>query len=217
MTSLSGIGILFLLVTIPAILVMPRRWAVVPLLVGACYMTLSQGIQVGPLHFFAIRLIIFAGIVRVFVRGERLGNGLQAPDKLVIAWAIWAVVGSLFRENSTDVLINHLGLVFNTCGSYFLLRIFCQSDDDLLRLLRATIFLLVPVAIEMVMEQLTVYNMFSILGGISDTPSIRQGSIRAQGPFAPADRGPGAGRRRAGTGPPGPARACRCVRRHGSG
>jgi hypothetical protein len=44
--------------------------------------------------------------------------------------------------------------------------------------------LLVPLAAEMVYEHLTFHNLFSVLGGVGPTPQLREGHIRALGPFA---------------------------------
>ena len=75
-------------------------------------------------------------------------------------------------------------MVYNACGIYFLLRVFCRSIDDVVGLCRITAILLVPLAVEMLYEKLTSHNLFSILGGVPESPSIREGRIRAQGPFA---------------------------------
>ena len=71
-------------------------------------------------------------------------------------------------------------------ASIFLLRIFCHSIDDVVRLCRITAVLLVPLAIEMVYEILFSSNLFSVLGGVSEIPAVREGHVRAQGPFAHA-------------------------------
>src|SRR5581483_9732253 len=78
------------------------------------------------------------------------------------------------------------GLVYNACGIYFLLRVFCQSLDDVVRLCRITAILLVPLSIEMLFEQMTGHNIFSAFGGVPQLSEVRGGRIRAQGPFAHA-------------------------------
>jgi hypothetical protein len=162
-------------------LFLPRRWAAVPLLAGALYLTLDQGIILGGYNLFSIRLLILVGIVRVIVRGERPAN-INTLDWLMIIWLIWALVSGYFHANPKG----NIGIFFNVGGIYLLFRIFCQSVDDALWLCRIIIILLVPVAVEMVQEQFTLHNMFSILGGVSETPVIREGRVRSQGPFAHA-------------------------------
>jgi hypothetical protein len=186
MTPLTSLGAVFVLIAVAMILLLPRRWASVPLLVGTLYMTLSQGIQLGPFHLFCIRLLIAAGMMRVILRGERPPNGLNSLDWLMLVSSVWALASSFFHIDPASTLIGNFGFIFNTCGIYFLLRTYCQSFDDIVRLCRIATLLLVPVAFEMLQEQLTGYNMFSVLGGVADSPQIRVGRLRAQGPFAHA-------------------------------
>ena len=179
-------AITFLLINALALLLLPRRWAPLPLLVGACYMTLGQSIEIGPFHFTVIRILVAVGVVRIIARGERLAGGMNAMDWLMVIWAVWMLISSVFHNDPSDALVLRLGLVYNACGIYFLLRVFCQSLDDVVGLCRVTAILLLPVALEMIYEKLTVTNLFSILGGGSVSPAIRDGKIRAQGPFAHA-------------------------------
>ncbi len=181
---MTFIAVIFVMLSTVALLALPRRWAPVPLLLGACYMTLGQGIEIGPFTFTVIRMLVAAGVVRVIARGERLAGGLNAMDRLMVIWAAWALLSSFFHDEPSKAFISRLGLVYNACGIYFLLRIFCQSFDDVVALCRVTAILLVPLAIEMLYEKLTAHNLFSLLGGVSESPTIRVGRLRAQGPFA---------------------------------
>ena len=58
--------------------------------------------------------------------------------------------------------------------------------DDAIWLCRVVVMLLVPIALEMVYEHIAGHNLFSMLGGVSEIPTIREGKLRAQGPFAHA-------------------------------
>jgi hypothetical protein len=110
-------------------------------------------------------------------------NGL---DWFMVLWAAWACVSYSFHSDSATGLVFRLGLVYNACGIYFLLRVFCRSVDDVVTLCRATAVLLVPVAAEMIYEHLAFRNLFAILGSAGETPSVREGRIRAAGPFSHA-------------------------------
>ncbi|MCX7867744.1 MAG: hypothetical protein N2438_11595 [Limisphaera sp.] len=183
---MTPLAFLFLLVATVAIWVLPRHLAAVPLLAGACYMTLGQGIEVAGLNFPIIRLLLLAGVIRVLVRGERPAGGLIGMDKLFLAWAAWAVVASAFHENPAATLQFHLGMVYNALCIYFLIRCFCQSEEEIFGLIRMTAWVLVPVAAEMVYEQVSQHNLFSMFGAVPEEPAIRNGRIRSQGPFAHA-------------------------------
>ncbi len=181
---MNSFAIVFLLINSAMLLSLPRRWVPLPLLVGTCYMTLGQGIELGPFHFMVIRLLMAVGVARVIIRGERLAGEMNSLDWLMVGWAAWALISSFFHADASGVLVNRLGLVYNACGIYFLLRIFCQSLDDMVTLCRITAILLVPLSIAIMFEKTTGLNLFSVLGGVSEFSEIRDGSIRAQGPFA---------------------------------
>jgi hypothetical protein len=147
-------------------------------------MTLGSEIELGPLHFSALRILIAVGVGRVLLRGERLANKMNSLDHLMVVWAVWALIASLFHQDTSEVLVNRLGLVYNVCGIYFLLRVFCQSLDDMVMLCRITAILLVPLAVELLFEKRTAHNLFSVLGGVPASCEIRDGKVRANGPFA---------------------------------
>ncbi len=149
-------------------------------------MPLSQGIEIGTFHFPIIRLIVLAGVIRAILRTERIANGLNSMDCLMLAWSFWLIVSSVFHEDPSSTLKFNLGLVFNACGIYFLIRVYCQSLEDAMNLSRITVFILIPLAVEMIQEKMAAHNIFSLLGGVPDIPNIREGKLRAQGPFAHA-------------------------------
>ena len=176
---MTGLAILFLLVNAVALLALPRRWAPLPLLAGACYMTMGQGVVIGPFHFTLIRLLLLVGILRVLVRRERLLGGLNGLDWMMLAWAAWALFSSAFVQS----FVGQLGTVYNTLGIYFLIRAFCQNMDDIVHLLKITALVLAPVALEMINEQLTGHNLFAVFGAVPDSVVVRAERFRAEGPF----------------------------------
>jgi len=182
---MNNFAITFLVITSFALLFLPRRWAPLPLLIGACYITRYQSIEIEPFHFTVLRLLIIAGLVRVLIRGERLEGGMNGLDRLMLIWAVSMIVTSCLHKNPSEAVINRSGLIFDACGIYFLLRIFYRSLDDINNLCVFTSILLLPVAVEMIYEKYTAYNLFSEFSGGS-VLYIREGHIRAQGPFAHA-------------------------------
>lgn len=181
---MNTFAVIFFLLNAAALLVVPRRWAAFPLLIGACYMTLGQGIQLGPFHFPVIRLIMLVGFVRVLVKGEKLPGGFNSLDKLMIAWGSAALLSSFFHGNPSEALVFRLGLTFNCLGVYFLFRVFCQELEDVRLLVAGIGIVLLPVALEMIQEKLTGFNRFSVLGGVPVEVMVREGRLRAQGPFS---------------------------------
>src|SRR5689334_14689697 len=95
---MNAFGIIFLLITAAAMLVLPRRWAALPLLMGACYVTPAQNILLGPFHFTVLRLLLLIGVIRALVREERLPGGLNALDWLIVAWGAVTFCTSVFHK-----------------------------------------------------------------------------------------------------------------------
>ena len=186
MTPLTPVGLTLLTMALLAVLLLRRQWAPVPILILTCYVPLSQGVLLGPFNFFSIRLLILAALLRVLLRREHSEVVHSPLDRVMVAWSIWALAASAFRTDPIATLTYNGGLVFNTAGIYFILRVFCRNLEDAIFLCRVVAWLLVPVALAMAYEQLATTNLFSFLGGVPITPEIREGRPRAQGPFAHA-------------------------------
>jgi hypothetical protein len=178
------LALAFTVISGVALMALPRRWAPMPFIAGACYMTLGQGIEIGPFTFTVIRLLVLVGFVRVMLRREMLVGGLNRLDGVIVAWSTWAALSSLFHNQPAPALVYRLGMAYNACGIYFLLRIFCSSVDDVVRLCQTTALVLTLVALAMLNERATLHNVFSIFGGVPAVPEIRAGHVRAFGPFA---------------------------------
>jgi len=183
---MNAFGYAFVAIHVLLLLFLPRRWASFPLLMGACYMTFGQVIEVGPFHFTVIRILVGVGAIRVILRREWPAGKFCSIDWLIIAWAVWALCSSAFHLMPNDTLVNHLGLVYNALGIYMLIRCFCQNRGDVEQFIKMAAILLVPVALEMVSEQLTKHNLFAVFGGVPEVPELRNERFRSQGPFAHA-------------------------------
>ncbi len=181
---MTTVSIIFTVISSLALLAVPRRWALLPLLAASCYMTLGQMLIVGPFHFSVIRILLAVGAARILIRHERPTGGLCGLDWLMVIWASWALCASPFHREPHEVLVNRLGLAYNTLGIYFLVRCFCQSFEDVTSLVKMTAILLIPVALAMLNEQLTHTNLFSALGGVPNEVYLRNGRFRSQGPFS---------------------------------
>ena len=86
------------------------RWAPLPLLIGASYMTLGQNIEMGPFHFTVIRILVAIGILRVIARKERMVGGWSGLDRMMVLFGVCAVCSSVFHKNPAAVLVNRLGM-----------------------------------------------------------------------------------------------------------
>jgi hypothetical protein len=177
-------AVLFTLVAGFFVFRLPRRWAPLPLLIGASYMTLGQQIEFGPFHFTVIRMLVAAGVFRVILRKERMAGGWCSLDRVIVLFGFCAICSSFFHKDLAATLVGRLGLAYDTLGLYFLFRIFVRDTDSILNLSKIVVIALIPIAAEMISETVTGENAFSFLGGVPLASEIRAGKVRAQGPFA---------------------------------
>lgn len=181
---MSVAGFIFTFVCGAFLLSVPRRWAIVPLLVGTVYMTVGQAIQIGPASFTVIRLLVVVGFIRVKTRGEHVVGGFRTLDRAMIWWAVVATITSVFHKNPGSNLISMLGISYDYLGLYFLMRIFISSMEDFVGIAKVLLVLLIPLTLEMINEKITGRNAFSMFGYVTEMATVRGGKIRAQGPFA---------------------------------
>jgi len=177
------IPLLFFFGCATALIVVPRSFAPSALLVGSIYMTLGQGIEVLSVRLPVYRMMLIVGIVRVLFRREKFSGNLNKVDCLVILWGTWVIFASLFHDQEKYGLIFACGNVFNLVVIYFLFRIWCSNIEIIRTLVATTAVILTPIAVEMCYERMSGRNMFAVLGGVPDLVPIRQGNLRAQGPF----------------------------------
>lgn len=181
---MNFIVLAFAALNVALVFACPRRWVLLPFLLGVSYTTMGQVVEVGPFSFTIVRILVLAGVVRVLLRGEMIAGGMRRLDWWLIVWGACAVVTSVFHNRPLGALIGALGLVYTWLGIYFMLRIFIRDIDDIYFVGRLLVFLLIPVASVMVAEKITGRNLFSLVGGGSGEVVIRHGEIRAAGPFA---------------------------------
>jgi hypothetical protein len=182
----NAFGILFVAANLALLLRLPRRWAFFPLLMGGIYMTPGQAIELGPFHFTAIRLLVGGGILRVLMRGERISGGASTLDRMMVIWAAWVVGSSFFHSSPGSAVVTRLGIAWECLGFYWLMRVFVRNIDDFLLVAQTLLVLLIPLAAEMMIEKATGRNLFAALGYVAEQPAVRNGRVRAQGPFAHA-------------------------------
>ncbi len=175
---------LFLVVAAGMLISLPRHRAALPLLLGAIYIGTAQQVEIGPLHFSAMRVLVVFGFIRLMVKGERISGRFNALDWAMVLWAMAALTSSIFH--SDGALVFRLGLVFDTLGIYILFRVFVSELNDIVNIFKMVCILIVPVAAAMLYEKLTGNNHFDVLGGGSGDAEYRNGHFRARGPFTHA-------------------------------
>ena len=163
---------------------LPRRFAILPLIASACFMTLGQQIVVAGLHFNALRIVILFGWLRLCLHREFSSRPrFNVLDKLVILHGALSFLIQIILWQTSDVLINQLGFVYNEFGIYFLCRFLISDTAAIEQAIQLTGFCLIPLAGFMLFEMFTGRNPFAFFGGVPEFTMIREGALRCQGPF----------------------------------
>lgn len=89
-TFLNPLGALLIILSILLALVLPRRYALVSLLVVACFVSPAQRVTIGGMDFNGIRLVVLAAWVRVLSRREWANFRWRTLDSLFLLWAFSA-------------------------------------------------------------------------------------------------------------------------------
>ncbi len=182
-TSLTGLGFVVLLLLGLAILTLPRRYSILPLVALACFIPAGQRIVVATLDFTLLRILVLFGWSRILLRREDVGFSFKTIDKVFIAWSTCSAITYVLLRGDSGSMIYKLGGMFDAIGVYFLFRILIRDWDDLFRVVKYFMILSIPVAIFFLIEFKTGRNLFSILGGVPEITKIRVDRLRCQGPY----------------------------------
>ncbi len=183
-TILHPVGAAAAIVLGLALLALPRRYAVIPILVLACFVSTRQRIAIATIDFDLNRILVLVGWIRLLMRGEARSIRLHEVDKLVLFWVLAATVTGILRELSGAAVINRIGTAFDRAGMYFLFRCLVRDWRDVRTTVLAFVALSVPVAASFINENMTGRNFFSVFGGVAEFTRLREGKLRCQGAYA---------------------------------
>lgn len=183
-TILNPVSFSFVMIAGILLLFLPRRYAIIPFVMTALFVTSLQRIVIFSLDFNMLRIIVLFGVMRVAARSEYRLITLTLIDKLIILDASLLILMFFLKSPTTAVFISCLGVAYTALGIYFLCRIFLQNIDDITIAVKAVVLMSIPVALFMVNELVTQKNFFSVLGGVPEITKIRGGRLRCQGAFS---------------------------------
>jgi len=184
-TAATPLAVLFLLAAIILLFVLPRKYAYVPFLIAALLLPLHVVLVISSLHFNATRILVMAGWLRLLVRHDRFPGRLQPIDKIILGSALCnAVMYSLLWQDFGAV-VNRLGFLVTTMGTYLFLRFLVRDQHDVVRVIKTLAVVVIVIAPSMLYEHTSADNPFWLLGAPEIT-NMRDGQVRAQGPFGHA-------------------------------
>ena len=184
-TQLHPIALSAVMLLAVLVLALPRRFALVPLLVAATSLPMAQRVVIAGADFTMIRLLLLAYLLRFVLRGEWLGFTWNRLDTAVILWAV-AGTAIMTLHYGGDVLVNRLGWSYDIILGYFAGRVLLRGWDDVLGIAKMVAIISIPVAVVFLYEWTTRHNLFHVFGGVPEITNVRDGRVRCRGPFAHA-------------------------------
>lgn len=182
-TNISLLGLCFILIMGFLVLFLPRRSVFIPFIITACYITSGQQVLIWGFHFYAIRIVILIAWIRLIVRGEIFALRLNSIDKVFIWWCVVGFIAAALLWQTSEALTYRFGVTYNAVGLYFLFRILIRDITDIENIINICAIIILPLSIFMILEKSSGRNVFSIFGGVPEISWIREGQVRAQGPF----------------------------------
>lgn len=182
-TLLHPVGLFILGVSAILTLVLPRRFALLPMLFLVCLVPSAHRVVILGLDFSFPRLLAMVAWGRVLARKEARGFEWNPIDRVFVAWVLVGAVVYSARYANATAAIRMMGTAFDAAGLYFLTRVMVQSWADLARLASAALVASLPTAVAFAIESQTGRNFFSVLGGVPEYTVIREGRLRCQGAF----------------------------------
>jgi hypothetical protein len=172
------------------ILLLPRKFVILPFLSGAFLIWLGAQVYVGGVHWLALRILILLACARLVfshpyggVKPSRFGGGITSIDRAFLGYMLVQAACVMLLFQQTQAIVNQFGFLVDFVGGYFVIRFLIHDREDLYRALKCLACLSALLAFGMVIEQLRQINLFGMLAGIPVTPGVREGKIRSQGVF----------------------------------
>jgi hypothetical protein len=188
-TTLHPVVAAAVVIGIILILVLPRKYAAAAFLLVVLLSPPGQQLLLGGVHLYVPSILVLAGLARMAQaklssKGEFFAGGFTSIDKVFLYWAIFRAVASvLLNRLDPGAIVYQIGFLWTALGGFFLLRFLIEDEESVVTVIKTFAFFVALVAVTMSYEKFHDLNVFGYLGSTSLYPDIREGSIRARGPF----------------------------------
>ncbi len=183
-TNLAMVGLIAVIALGTAMLLVPRRWSILPMLIMACFISPDQRVVVSGFDFDLLRLMVLFGWMRLIVRGELQPIPFRWIDATVLVMGVIGTITYSILHGTSAALANRLGWSFDLIGTYFLFRFLVRDWKTVETAALGFVMLSLPVAFFFIIECMTKRNIFAVLGGVPEITNVRGGRLRCQGAFA---------------------------------
>jgi hypothetical protein len=187
-TNLDPAILVAMILAIVLILLLPRKYVIIPLLLLSLPIPLGQMLMVGSFHFQLLRILIFfVWIKLIWQRYVKEGKASEihfnAADICVISYAVVYVLAYTLLWQEQQAFFDSIGRLYNVIGFYIAFRFFIRNKEDVERVIKALAVVALFIAACMANEQMTGRNVLAMFGGVPAHTLIRGDYLRSQGPF----------------------------------
>jgi hypothetical protein len=189
-TLLHPLMLAAMIIALAMIFFAPRKYLSFPFLMVVFLGAIGQQIYVGGLHFYVLRILVMAGVVRLVVAKFSSKNGLFAGgfdwiDRIFVIWVCFRCLAGILLNDAAAGAINYqVSFLIDALGGYLFLRYLIRDEEDILRVIKIFAALTFIFALTMTNEKFHNQNIFGYLGAVSVVPAVREGAVRAQAAFA---------------------------------
>ena len=173
--------------------VLGQKKILAPFLLTSMLIPSDQVLVIAGLHFPLLRILIFFGMIRIFLLKGRgkwnvFSGGLNRVDKALILLSVTSAVAGVLLFQNGRAFIFQLGNLYNAFGVYLLLRCLIRDQEDVVRVIRVMAVIVVALGAVMLFEQATRgHNPYAWLGGAKAryfaSAIERGGRVRATASF----------------------------------
>ncbi|RZU98367.1 hypothetical protein [Spiribacter vilamensis] len=183
-TLIHPVAMIITIILFFAVLVLPKRAAIYPILIAATTLPMAQRLVVAGADFNLLRILLLAYLLRLVAKGNAVDMKWNRVDTFVILWCLTGTLIMTVHFGTVSAFTNRLGWAYDILLMYFAARSLLSTREDWAALARFVSILSIPIAAIFIFEWMTRYNLFSVFGGVPLETRIRDGRLRCQGPFS---------------------------------
>lgn len=178
---MNALGAVILVVLLYVVVALPRRGALLGMVLGVLYLTQSQSFNVFGVNMYALRFLEIAAFFRVLHRHEFSFFEMNRVDRALL-W-IYTFAAAVYVVRSDGGSIADVAKTVDVCLTYFAFRGLMRDFQDLRWFLGAFVLALIPYVAFLAFEFFAHKNVFALLGAAPETDWLRDERVRCFGSF----------------------------------
>lgn len=182
-TNIHPFILVVVLIFSAVILLAPRRFVIIPLLLVQSFITPAQRLSPGGIDFSIMRIMIVVALLRIYLRKENVYFIKTKLDKILMLYGIVSILTYTLQLPNFSSFMNTAGVVLDNLGGYFVVRVLIRDDEDIAIIVKTLSILVVILFFFFLYEVRTATNLFNVFNGFRSVPIIRDGRLRAQGAY----------------------------------